>query len=54
MLKLATHMAITGLAAVQHWPVAEAQMDDGCEQTSNPLEGFNIKVFPFDKKIRTW
>jgi hypothetical protein len=59
VLKLATHMAITGLAAVQHRPMAEAQKDDGCEQTSNSLEGFNIKVFriytnPFDKKkIRT-
>jgi hypothetical protein len=49
-------VATTGLAAVQHRPLAEAQKDDGCEQNSNSLESFNLKVFwiythPFDKKL---
>jgi hypothetical protein len=45
VLRLATHVATTGLEAVQRGSVDEAQNNDGCEQTSNSLEGFNIKVF---------
>jgi len=45
VLRLATHVATTGLEAVQHGPVDEVQNNDGCEQTSNSLEGFNITVF---------
>jgi hypothetical protein len=45
VLRLATHVATAGLEAVQHRPVDGAQNNYGCEQTSNSLEGFNIKVF---------
>jgi hypothetical protein len=53
VLKLATHVATTGLAAVKQGPVEEAQTDDGFEQTCKySTKIFLIYTHSFDGKIK--